>query len=382
MPDCQSTSSSKPPPKAGTPVYKDFEPESSDVERVIEMRRAVWGQDHPHNSVQYYRWVFGSAPATVARPERGWGNLFHDNEKVLSFTGIKALWFLFQGERVFGVHGMDFMVHPDYQKGMLGARTARKWNESVKSKQARLGICFPNTKSLGVLVSRMCGWDYVVSPLLCIRPLVSGWSKSSFNPLVRAVGGLGGSIAGLAGDAVLQAKRSSISGRAIVLDRFDDSFDHLWELMVPELPEIALVRNAEYLNWRYFKNPLYEYQTIAWEQEGKVAAAWVLGIRDYKGFRAAFVVDVLGSFKNRPVHTALMKEAVLAAKRNGCQLMVSWAIAGSSIFQLLKSAGFLVIPKKFDPKPFNICVHRLGQELPETLRPDSWHFMVGDTDVA
>jgi GNAT superfamily N-acetyltransferase len=119
-----------------------------------------------------------------------------------------------------------------------------------------------------------------------------------------------------------------------------------------------IVRDAEYLNWRYLDSPR-DY--VAYDVDGGYA---VLGHKRHKGHPIALVADIVG-----PVRPLL--RACLAGAKPGTRAL--FALPGAGQTAAYVSCGFIPTPMTLD---------FMGKPLAGELDPDprAWRFTLGDTD--
>jgi GNAT superfamily N-acetyltransferase len=119
-----------------------------------------------------------------------------------------------------------------------------------------------------------------------------------------------------------------------------------------------IVRDAEYLNWRYLDSPR-DY--VAYRAAGGYA---VLGHKRHRGRDVALVADLAG-----PVRPLL--RACIAGVRPGTRLVFAVPARGQEAAYL--SCGFVPTPRS---------LHFMGKALAGRLDTDTraWRFTLGDTD--
>jgi GNAT superfamily N-acetyltransferase len=119
-----------------------------------------------------------------------------------------------------------------------------------------------------------------------------------------------------------------------------------------------IVRDAEYLNWRYLDSPR-DY--VAFRAEGGYA---VLGHKRHRGRDVALVADLVG-----PARPLL--RAGLAGVKPGTRLVFAVPARGQEAAYL--SCGFVPTPR---------TLHFMGKALAGQLDvdPEAWRFTLGDTD--
>ena len=120
-----------------------------------------------------------------------------------------------------------------------------------------------------------------------------------------------------------------------------------------------VVRDAEYMNWRYLESPR-DYVAIA--AGGSYA---VLGHKEHRGTALAYVADLVG-----PSPKPLLR-ACLAEARRGSRALL--AIPAPEHRAAYASLGFF---------PTRTTLHFMGKALAGELETDrrAWRFTLGDTD--
>ena len=102
--------------------------------------------------------------------------------------------------------------------------------------------------------------------------------------------------AGLGGDAVRSCRSSSRSrplrAECEPIRRFDASFTALWERLAPKF-DLAVRRDAPYLNWRYIEPPHVRYSVVALKRQGEVHGYAVYRHRHEPLGRVTMLVDFL-----------------------------------------------------------------------------------------
>lgn len=127
-----------------------------------------------------------------------------------------------------------------------------------------------------------------------------------------------------------------------------------------------LVRDADYLRWRYLESPR-GYRLLAERRGGRLAALVVLGATERRGLRLAVLAELIALPDAKAEARALLRRCAAAAR--GAHLLVAAAEPA------LAGGGFL-------PTPYRIRL--LGKELAESVSlpaaPAAWHLTLGDVD--
>jgi hypothetical protein len=109
----------------------------------------------------------------------------------------------------------------------------------------------------------------------------------------------------------------------------------LWERVGHEYP-YAVVRSAEYLDWRYRKHPLMHYRAIIAREDGVVRALAFFWTTP----RRAALVDFIGPSHDTVVAHEVVK-AFVTEGVHGCAAILECSTTHSGLQQALKALGFL-----------------------------------------
>jgi hypothetical protein len=142
---------------------------------------------------------------------------------------------------------------------------------------------------------------------------------------------------------------------------FDERFDSLWE-RASRAYRVLLVRDQEYLNWRYVREPGQKYVIFAAEREKEVLGYVVLKQVEKNNRPCGIIFDLFG-VRNREVLRALVLGAVEYFKKQGLD-KVEFYLSDDYYESILKSLGFL--KRKIDPG-------RSGWLLAKSYRADVEH---------
>lgn len=302
---------------------------------LFALMEAVWGE-RPDGEA--FDWLFDRTPV---RP--GLVTLVEDEGEV---AGVGALsWFRAKVDGVAQpVSAAVWMAtHPGHRgKGVF--QFVELENERIAAEQGdRLVLGFTNPEAGPIYVAKL-GWVDVYRPRLWARPL---------RPVAAAKGVLGKAVPT---DTGLPAPRG---GRR--LGRFGPRHEELYRRVSASWPA-HVVRDADYLNWRFVDAPK-EYRVL--ERDGGYA---VVGHSIYHGVSAGYVADLVATGAREAFG---LLRAVVAEARGGADLVV--AIPPPGLRPAFAAAGFV---------PTHLTLRVIGKSLvPGTAVPGDWYFALGDTDI-
>ncbi|MCA9322964.1 MAG: GNAT family N-acetyltransferase [Planctomycetes bacterium] len=178
------------------------------------------------------------------------------------------------------------------------------------------------------------------------------------------------------GDPEPEVKSQGETYRIDLLDRFPDDHDELWE-KVKARHEIICYRDATYMNWRYVKNPHWDYRIVeVRSQDGglrglAVLRSWWLAQPDL------VIAEWLVDDESPGAATALIKVAEHFARKDGMKrvlCVLNHNADESRVFEdqnyNLWQTQFRLVAHSYEPHIINEA--QIGRH---------WYYTVGDFDV-
>jgi hypothetical protein len=118
--------------------------------------------------------------------------------------------------------------------------------------------------------------------------------------------------------------------------QFDDRINDLWK-NVSRYFDIIVVRNKEYLNWRYFQRPNSNFKVLLAKEEGKILGYIVFSFRDEKGF----IVDLLVCPHRLDVIQSLVLMAMEQLQKEKVHWILCWMLKNNPYYEVLRVNGFI-----------------------------------------
>ncbi len=344
----------------------------SDIPRVAEFRKSF-----PSGSLvrceepEYHKWKCCSNPV---QPGYIW--LAEDGDRIVATASMTPKRMKILERTVLAAETGDTFTLPEYQgRGIFTSLVKSTTAEAVKK-----GINFiyglPNNDSLPGYINKL---DYrqITSPRLCYlgRPLniKKILSQKTNSPLVASILSPPLEIVSrvIFKLAAIRIGRSSLSVSQV--SSFPDDIEKLWERVSAHY-DVILVRNKEYLEWRYVAAPNRYLILIARSQEGEVSGYMVARIADEKDRRVGYLVDFLSLEDNAGVFNKLVMTLLGVFRSNKVDLISTWVMKGSFYYKTLLKLGFLPWTK--------ILLICYKDELGDKIlgKAYKWHFTQGDSD--
>jgi GNAT superfamily N-acetyltransferase len=277
-------------------------------------------------SAEYYHWIYFENPAGPAITVGGW----HDDTLVTSFA-ITPKRIQFGDDVVLCGKTMDMFTEPSYQGMGLNKQVTSRVFAAAKERGIRMWYVTPSEASYPIFKSK---WGYVESvPVNYVVGVLD--YEQALAAGAPVLGRLGGRI-------IDRVRRGSGREQAdVALDirpvqAIGAEIDRLWQRCSGY--GVALVRDSQYLNWRYVANPDTYHLSAAYLGED-LQGILVTKYTTRRGLKIGEVVDFVTAPAAPVVRRALLREALERFRGDGCVLAQSWAIEDSPLEADLRSVG-------------------------------------------
>lgn len=163
-----------------------------------------------------------------------------------------------------------------------------------------------------------------------------------------------------------------------------EEFFELWKRFSSNL-KINTVRNTEYLKWRFLKHPENDYWFFTARKNKELLGYFVTSIVKNQDLVEGRIVDYIIKDESREVFLSLLLEALEKFKKEGCDLVSTWAFTQPEFQRVLDRSGFI----KTSSFPYNIFVNagffvvrKVASDcLPvNPLEEKSWYITQADSD--
>jgi GNAT superfamily N-acetyltransferase len=329
-------------------------------------------------SIDHWRWKYQDNPfkrfiITVAVTSK----------KIVGVVHTHPLNIKIGDEPYFCTFGGDTGVHPDFRR--RGIHKQLSAINNVRKKEAGSQYHYLITGNPIVIKSFLKTrnlFPYKMSKRIRIRdislhllmnPREKAWMvKLAFNNVKRL-----NYLSNIFGHSIISSKNINISK----ISRFDNRISEFWK-QISEHYNFILVRNPDYLNWRYSDFRGGNYVINIAEENGNILGYIILRINRYrKDYSIGVIVDFLTIPKRSDAAHALMAEAVNYFDSQDVNIVQSLVVKNHPLEKIHKMHGFL--DSRESPHIFYL---RYGTQkklsIPKTNNPQKGaHFVYGDTDV-
>ena len=330
---------------AGRWIVRPYRP--GDEYHILDLFRRVF---HLDPSLDHWRWKFQSNPAG-----RYWIRLAETpSGELVGQYAVLPVRMAWEERTIVFIQVVDIMVDPRFRlglkrPGLFSVLANRSIVDFGGHDKASVGYGFPTREALRI-GKRVAGYTSL-HPVVC---------------LVRDFG------QGKSGHSRLAAWLYRVQ----TVERFGQEINCLWDKVRSELP-VAIIRDAQYLNWRYADCPDVRYTMLAASHRltGTLAGVAILrmGVR---GEPVAALVDWLVSRLVTGAALALLSRCQAIARQAGMEQLQAWFPPYSFPYRLFQELGFRPCATMYE-----LVALPLVPGLSLDWIKERWYYTMGDSDI-
>ena len=270
-----------------------------------------------------------------------------------------------KGLEVDGAWGTDAMVAPERDQQGLGEALVRAWDRTSGAVLA-LGL---NPQSREILDRLRFPESHAVPCL--VKPLTRRAIRLPHWPMP-----INRLVSALMYPVVQVVSRSRpLRAECEPIRRFDISFTRLWERLAPKF-DLAVRRDAPYLNWRYFEPPHVRYYAVALKRQGELEGYAVYRHRHEPLGRVTILVDFLADPQDVSGLKTLLRWIDRVARAEDAD-KVRCCVMHGPFRRVLRRNGYFGVKSNLE-----VTVKVNAVQVPRSFYDDTdgWHITYGDSD--
>ena len=334
-----------------------------DRKSVEALYRRVFGNDAAEASRLRWEWQYRRNPNNPGQEPEIW--IAREGTTIVGQYATMPVRLSLKGRETQGSWGMDVMVAPERQRQGLGEVLFRTWDRNVG---ASLGLGL--SESSYRLFQKLRWPD--VGPVPCfVKPLTRRALRRPNWPT-----GVNRLVSALTLPVVkIVARTRPLAAEVRIIQRFDESFSALWEELAPRF-DLAVRRDAAYLNWKYVTAPHVRYTIVALRRNDRnVGYAVYRHLHEPRG-RVTLLVDFLTDPADASGFSTLLGWIDREARQADSDKIRAYAMH-AGYRRALKRSGYFQVKSTME---FVVKVN--GIEVDESFyeRTDDWHVTLGDSD--
>jgi predicted N-acetyltransferase YhbS len=334
-----------------------------DKRAVDALYRRVFGHDAAEASRLRWDWQYRRNPNNPGQEPEIW--IAREGTAIVGQYATMPVKLSVRGREVQGSWGMDVMVAPERQRQGLGEVLFRTWDRNVG---ASLGLGLSDSS---YRLFQKLRWPDV-GPVPCfVKPLTRRALRRPNWPVAvnRIISALTLPIVRIV------ARTRPLGAEVRLIHRFDDSFTELWERLAPKF-DLAVRRDAAYLNWKYVSAPHVRYSIAVLRRDDRnVGYAVYRHLHEPRG-RVTLLVDFLTDPDDDADFSTLLGWVDREAVQADSDKIRTFALNG--VFRrVLRRSGYFQVKSTME---FVVKINDAEIEPTFYEVTDRWHVTLGDSD--
>jgi len=284
--------------------------QDGDEHGILDLFRTVFGKSR---SAEHWRWQFKDNP--YGGPFVSLARRIDDSAVVGSYS-VMPLKLNVMGRPVLACQSVDTAVHPDHRGQRVFEQTASDCYAWCEASGVRAVVGFPNANSYPGFM-RTLDWRRIVFPVQhTLRLSIARELRTALGiPLLPALADVfygAGRLAGLSLNRALAARLPGGASTFHTAGTVPEGYEALWNAWRSQ-EVLSLWKDAEYLRWRYDRNPDHRF-TYYYLARGSELLAQAIGV-EIDG--ALMLCELLVGGRDLGVGRRLVREVGLHALGRG-----------------------------------------------------------------
>jgi hypothetical protein len=336
---------------------------ADDRRAVDALYRRVFGTDAAESSRLRWDWQYRRNPNNPGGEPEIW--VAREGPAIVGQYATMPVRLSVKANEVKGSWGMDVMVAPERQRRGIGEVLFRTWDRNVG---ASLGLGLSDSS---YRLFQKLRWPDV-GPVPClVKPL----SRRAFRhprwpvPINRLISALTWPV------VMIVSRARPLRAEVRVIPRFDESFTTLWDALAPKF-DVAVRRDAAYLNWKFANAPHVRYSIAALVRDGQTAGYAVYRhVHEPRG-RVTLLVDFLADPEDELGVKTLLRWIDREARQEDSDKIRAFVLH-AAFRRILRRSGYFVVKSTME---FVIKINDAGVTPEFYEHTDRWHVTLGDSD--
>jgi hypothetical protein len=330
---------------------------------VDSLYRRVFGNDMAESSRLRWEWQYRYNPNNPAHGPQIW--LAREGPAVIGQYATMPVRLHVRGQEIPASWGMDVMVAPERQRQGLGEILFGTWDQHVG---ASLGL---GLSDASFRLFHKLRWPDV-GPVPClIKPLTRRALRRSTwpEPVNELVSALSAPVVRVV------ARPRPLQGHVEPTRRFDARFTDLWNRVAASF-DLAVRRDAAYLNWKYIGPPHVRYCIAVFTRDGRPDGYAVYRhLREPRG-RVTLLVDFLTDPGDEQAFLTLLRFVDREARAADSDKIRTF-VMHADFRRRLKKSGYFQVKSTME---FVARINAVAVGDDFYRQRDRWHVTLGDSD--
>lgn len=306
-----------------------------------------------------------------------------DRGNLIAQYAVVPLRMNLMGEQVLGSLSTSTVTDLKYRGRGLFPKLAKLLYAHINQKNYKFVYGFPNEQSIKIFIEKLNWFRIDKFPILIkpinIKHILLVYFKNSI--IASMLGSfLNVFIGKLSKFNVVNSRSKNIELRC--LNYLPEEISQLWE-MTHIKRKIAIVRDKNYLDWRYFKKPYNNYEFYLIYKEDTLVGYLTIGIKNKYGLKTLFILEIVIKNDDPKILSYVIDYINCKARSEGIDIVSMLALNNHPNYLLFIKKGFLPIPETFIPQEIYFCAMVNSENLNVDILKNNknWYISWGDTDL-
>lgn len=343
-----------------------------DEEEILKL----WEVVHPERQFERKHWLKWWNWMYRRVPDGSNILLAYDNEKLVGQFCVTLRKIKIGNDIKKAAHCLDTLTHPDYQRQGIMLTLFKATIDELAKQETDILYGFPNEMSyqnnirLGFFdvrfrqkMIRVINWE----------SFLRRWISNKFFLRLGALG-----VNTLYKIVCRAPKVPVVKGLAITqVSCFDERIDEFWARVSSKF-KISVVKNKDYLNWKYTEVPDLSYSIYIAEKGKTICGYLVLHYQKEEIKKLAVIFDFLA--ESEDIAQCLLHKANEHCRRDDIDYIFWAGIANKAYLRAFRKRGFISQPS---PKIGRLVVRSSSPNISKDFlkNPQNWLSQLGDSDA-
>lgn len=293
------------------------------------------------------------------------------NNKTAGIYAVSCVKFKVGDNNYLGTQSLDTITDIDYRGKGLFILLSNNVYKNADNGGVALVYGFPNGNSIHGFVKKL-EWNVLDPVPFLIKPLKSKYFTDKIKP-IKFLPNLNLSFSKLK-----KSKRYSISEET----NFPSEVNKIWKQFSSHF-KVAIVRDQNYLNWRYIKKPNENYRIAhCRNQNNEYVGFIVFAIKEKHNGKIGYIMEFIYNPVNVEVGKLLLNYSINAIKKENADCVLAWCLEHSPNYSMLKKEFFFNMPDKLRPIELHFGARCFNTELKEEVyNRENWYISYSDSDT-
>ncbi|CAM3645184.1 GNAT family N-acetyltransferase [Flavobacterium gelidilacus] len=292
-------------------------------------------------------------------------------QKTAAIYAVSCVKFKIDNELHVGTQSLDTITDIDYRgKGLFIKLAENVYNNAINENVA-LVYGFPNGNSIYGFEKKL-QWKALDPLPFLIKPLRTKYFTDKIKFLKF--------MPNITLSFLSYKKSKSLTIKA--KNNFPEEVNDIWKIFSKDIA-VAVIRNKEYLDWRYIAKPHESYEIAhCYDNANNYKGFIVYVVKEKHNGKIGYIMEMIYDINDKEVGKQLLSYAVNSIKKQKADCILNWCFDHSPNFTLYKSYFFINMPEKLRPIELHFGVRSFNKKYDDLIYTrDNWYISYSDSDT-